>query len=123
MPLYEVNQNINNNSAKQFSKIDTDAITLNGLIALMPNGQTVYAPTATGATGVLTAVPSQYSTALISCFDKTDRIYATSFVGLKYGKFNLTDDEIVTACLTNVETPNGTSCDQVNVNKYQRVGA
>ena len=122
MPLYEVGQTINNNSAKQFSKIDTDAITLNGLIALMPNGQTVYAPTATGAVGVLTAVPTAYSTALISCFDKTDRIYATSFVGLKYGKSTLSDDDIVTACLAKVDTPNGTACDQVNVNKYKRVG-
>ena len=120
--LYEVSQSINNASAKQYGKIDTDATTLNGLIALMPNGVSVFAPTATGAVGTVTAVPTQYSSALISCLDKTDRMYSTSYVGLKYGKVTLSDDDMILACLGKVDVPNGTPCDQVNVSKYKRTG-
>jgi len=120
--LYELSQNFNNGSAKGYMKIDTDELTLTGLIALMPLGMSVFAPTATGAVGAMTAVPIVFTQALISCLDSLDRMYSISYVGLKYGKATLSDDDMVLACKGNVDVPNGTPCNQVNVSKYKRVG-
>ncbi|NCO01422.1 MAG: hypothetical protein GW906_06310 [Epsilonproteobacteria bacterium] len=122
MPLYEVAQNFNNNSAKIYGKINTDAITMQGLVALMPLGMSLFEPTASGIVGVRRAAPTVYSNALISCFDSLDRAYNTSYINLKYGKATLSDDDMVVACLAKVEVPNGTACDKVNANKIKRVG-
>jgi hypothetical protein len=121
MALYEVSQRFNNGSAKIFGKVDTDSVTLQGIVDMMPAGVSIYAPTVTGAVGVARAVPTNYIQALVSCFDKTDRKYNANYLSLTYGKTTLSDDDIVNACIGKVEVPNGTTCDQVNVSKYKIV--
>lgn len=121
--LYEVSQSFNNGSAKIYSKIDTDAPTMQGIVDMMPKGQSIFAPTLTGAVGVKRAVPTSYCEALISCFDKNENgSYNASYVGLKYGKSTLSDDDMITACISKVEVPNGTACDKVNASKIKRIG-
>ena len=123
MPLYESSQSFNDASAKMFSKVDTDAVTMQGIVDMMPDGQTVFAPTLTGAVGTARAVPTSHVSALISCFDKTDDgAYNVAYIGLKYGKPTLSHTDMISACISKVEVPNGTSCDSVNVSKIKRVG-
>lgn len=121
MPKYEVSQNFNNGKARKFQTMDTDATTLTALIALMPKGQTVFEPSATGAVGTPRAVPTSYVEALVSCYDRTDGKYNANYVGVKFGKATLSDDDIVTACLSKVEVPNGSVCDNVSISKFKMV--
>jgi len=121
MPKYEVSQSFNNGKAKKFLRVDTDAPTLQAIIGLMPKGQSVFEPSATGAVGTKRPVPVTYVEALASCFDKTDGAYNSSYIGIKFGKSTLSDDDIRLACLGKVEVPNGTSCDHVNIAKYKMI--
>ena len=45
MPLYESSQSFNNASAKIYSRVDTDAPTMQGIVDMMPDGQSIFAPT------------------------------------------------------------------------------
>lgn len=121
MPKYEVSQTFNNGKAKKFLKLDTDAPTLQAIIGLMPKGQAVFEPSATGAVGTKRAVPTNYVEALVSCYDVIDGAYNANYVGIKFGKSTLTDDDIKTACLGVVEVPNGTACDKVSISKFKMV--
>jgi hypothetical protein len=120
--IYEVSQAFNNSSKKNFFKLDTVASTLQGIIALMPDGQTVYSPSATGAVGTKVPVPTYYKKAKVSCFDSADGAFNGNMIYVEYGKPTLTDDDIRTACLAKVEVPNGSACDDVRVKSLRTVG-
>lgn len=119
--LREISQSFNNGSARKFQVLDIAAADLQGLIDLMPAGQSVFNPTPTGAVGTERVFPTAYVECLASCFDKTNRKYSTSYVGVKYGKPTLTDDDIKLALLGKVDTPLGSPSDHVSISKFKEV--
>ena len=118
---YEVSQSFNHGKARNYATMTTDAITLSAIIALMPDGQSVFAPTATGSQGTARVRPSSYVEAQVTCFDKSEGAFKSNFVNVKLGKATLTDDDIVLACKNIIEVPGGSTADNVSIKKFKMV--
>ena len=120
MGLNKISQHFNG-TRKSYLTIDADDATVNALIALMPNGQSVLAPTLTAASGVARARPTSYFSCTATCYDSLDGKNHTEFVNIKYGKPTLTNISVRTALVNVIQTPNGTACDKVSISKMKRV--
>lgn len=123
MPKYDISQSYNNGSKKSFLSIDTDLATAEAIVAMMPDGVSSFTPDANGATGTPRPVPSQYVEALATCKDTADPTAKPSFVGVRFGKDNLSDDDIVTALSGTIKLTSGVACDAVAIKKYNLIGA
>ena len=121
---YDFGQLFNNGSAKNYGSIDTTALVMTDIVALMPDGVSIFAPTITGTVGVAVPQPTTYKEIKVSCIDKTaGGAYQSSIVSVPFAKATLTDDLIRSACLGKVDTPNDTVCDKVNIVGYRQIGA
>lgn len=123
MPKYNISQSFNNGSKTSFMAIDTDVATAETLVAFMPDGVSSFTPDGAGASGVARPVPSQYVEALATCKDTANPTSKPSFVGVRFGKATLSDDDIVLALEGTVKLTSGLACDSVSIKKYNLIGA
>jgi len=121
--LYIYSQSFNAGKVRNSQTLDTDSATMQAIVAMAPNGQTVFNPTVTGAQGTARPMPTIYREALVVGSDSADRKSNSSFLNIKYGKATLSDDDILLACSGKLEVPNGTSADLVTVKKIKTIGA
>ena len=103
--------------------VDCDTATAEAIIALMPKGVTVYDSDGTTPVGTRRAVPSHYSTMLVTCKDSGDDTASPSFIGINYGKPRLSSKIVKQACVGVVKLQNNQACDAISVGKYDIIGA
>jgi len=115
MPIHEVNQSFNNGKATKRLTVECDSATMSAIVALMPKGQTIFVPTATGAQGTARPRPISYIDIKANCFDRDGAKVHSTFVVAKLAKNTLSGADIKTALVGKVETPNGTACDKVSI--------
>lgn len=120
---YNLRQSFNNNAKSSSMSIDTDLATVEILVAFMPDGVSAFSPDGSGATGSARPVPAQYVEALATCSDSQNSTAKPSFVGIRFGKATLSDDDIVQSLGSVIKLTNGTTCDTVRIKKYNLIGA
>lgn len=123
MPVYNVRQSFNNGAKSSSMNIDTDLATVSMLIGMMPDGVTSFSPDGAGSTGSARAVPLQYVEALAICKDTDNDTAKPSFVGIRFGRATLSDDDIVEALNGTIRLTSGLACNSVRIRKYNLIGA
>ena len=123
MAIYDIRQSFNNNAKSSSMNIDTDLATVEVLVGMMPDGVSSFTPDGAGATGAARAVPTQYVEALATCKDTNSDTAKPTFVGVRYGKATLSDDDIVLALKGTIKLTSGIACDSVRIKKYNLIGA
>lgn len=123
MPKFSLSQSFNNASAKNFSVIDTDAPTMQGLVDLMPAGMSVFQPGTVPAVGTLVPAPTYFKHVEASCFKiNPDGSTQGTYVKLPYVKVTKEDADVVNALVGKVDVPDGTISEFVNVKRYRFEG-
>ena len=123
MAIYNIRQSFNNNAKSSSMNIETDLATAEILVAFMPDGVSAFSPDGAGATGAARPVPTMYVEALATCSDTQNSTAKPSFVGIRFGKATLSDDDIVQALGSVVKLTSGVTCDSVRIKKYNLIGA
>jgi len=123
MAIFNIRQSFNNNAKSSSMNIDTDLATVEVLVSMMPQGVSSFTPDGAGATGAARPVPTQYVEALATCKDTGNDTSKPTFVGIRYGKATLSDDDIVNAFKGTVKLTSGIACDSVRIKKYALIGA
>ncbi|WP_373002171.1 hypothetical protein [Sulfurimonas sp.] len=118
-----LSQSFNNGVKRATLDIDTDVATAEILVAFMPDGVGSFSPDGSGASGTARPVPPQYIEALAVCRDSQNPTAKPSFVGIRYGKPTLSDDDIANSCGSVIKLTSGVACDKVQLKKYKLIGA
>ncbi len=120
---YTFSQSFNSLKVRNSITLDTDSATMQAIVDMTPKGQTVFNPTATGASGTARVLPSIFREGLVVGSDRVGQRQNSSFLNVKYGKATLSDDDLLLAVDGKLEVPNGTSADKISIKKLKTIGA